>query len=445
MGFNRFRKFTKWLAMAALSTQFILPNFALAETSQTPQRKTASLEETFIRKDIATNKFAEGTPLEKKSEREIELKVNYNPNEKEVTIGIYTPNWDETIEKYKGTDISEDYLNIRSDSKFYLILPRDNTEFVDIDEKGYFQKFEKQKVFGEWDRLIPEGKNPAGRVKDRIKSKALSEVLKANARTTIKDFFGYWEATEELSMDDLAEKLGKEYEVREIEMYTPEGFKATVNSATEIIIQLNTSPEKTQKWMLVYNLSLGNNALPLGVYYCKGQFPFKIQGSLERKLAEEQLIGDILETAKSDKERFEEFLNKLKPEFLKYFPQKNELPSDYFLTNAVYTLGTGVDEEKDFFENGNGEKTSFKEITGNVVESIVLTYSDIKKERYDFDFKIMRCKKDAYKRFGEGLEFLFGFCYFDERGFLMEVESISKFDFEQDLIGKQKERLGIIE
>jgi hypothetical protein len=442
MSVNKFKSFTNWAFLATLATNIFSPNLALAQSSTSKK----SLEQSVSIKSPIRDRVLK----EKRSQ--MSVKMDYDKENKELFLGFYPDGWNKETDNWYNSD--KNYLNIRDDSKLYIICPKDNLEFDRVCEYGYVITYEekdgKERVFGDWDALIGSKKNPDAGLKLALRKKTISEAMQ-NIKIpyfsqALSELLDYKDKKKELNLDKIANKLGKEYEVREIEVQIPEGLVARINSAIEIKIDLEYNPDESKKILVLYNLSFGRIGAPIGALFSEGSVNFTVPGVLERKLTEEEIDNGILETVEkeADKDKYAEYLKRMDIKFKKYFPQKKELPSGYFLKNVVYTLKTGEDEKDNFFENEDGEKTSFKEITGDVVETVILKYSDIKKNKYDFDFKIMKCKKDAFGKFGDGLEFLYGFCYFDKaNGFIIECEGISKFDFEQDLIEKQMKRLGI--
>jgi len=421
MKFASFKNFSKWIIAANLSLQLLSPKIAFTQPS---------LETIFTTKDPIYNKL-----LNKKLEEKMQVKAEYDQENKEVNIWFYTPNWDDTSDKYTL------FYNIRSDSNLYLILPRDNTEFIDIDQEGYSVKvngedgvsvkLEGEDSSGEWERLIPYNKNPYEKVKNFVKGKAIKELLPDELKKFLESFaeaFEFEEGLEKVKMDDLAERLGREYEVREIEMYTPEGFNRKTLTARRIKIELKHAPEKSQRWLLVYNLSLGSQTKIKGPFSCEGRLPIKILGSIEKNFEEENIDKKILQTLneESNIEKWEYYLKKIPLSLKKYLPHKEELPEEFNLYHISYSIETKEELEgiiAEYFD---------KRMTYMINVIISKKGGDLDKDRDDSFYEGVYYNKNEKIFYFMNLEAYDPDIDFDDQAYAKKIRSI-KFPFPRQI------------
>lgn len=278
----KFNKFTKWFLNAVLASSLLItqPCFAQQTTLKT---KNKSLEQTLI-----TGGEIKDSILQQKK-ADVKFKFQYDKENKELSIGIYTEGWDKEIQLQAGKihaldndeKIKKEYINIRYDSEVYLIL-RKSFNITDIIEKGYIIQDKEGKSKGEWERLIPAGDNPDLKLKSFISKKTFSEVLdffnRSDTKSTINAIFDYASAKREQKIDDIAEQMGEEYEVYKIELYTPKGLETKVNAAAEMKLKFENNPEEDRNTLFVYNLNFGPANSPIGVLHSKGAVAFDIQG-----------------------------------------------------------------------------------------------------------------------------------------------------------------------
>jgi hypothetical protein len=336
MSVNKFKSFTNWAFLATLATNIFSPNLALAQSSTSKK----SLEQSVSIKSPIQDRVLK----EKRSQ--MSVKMNYDKETKKLILGFYPNGWDKETDNWYNSD--KNYLNIRDDSKLYIICPKDNFEFDDINEYGYVMNHEKtddgERVFGEWEKLVGSKENPDAGLKLALRKKTISEVMQ-NVKIpyfsqALSELLDYKDKKKELNLDKIADKLGDEYEVREIEVQIPEGLVARINSAIELKIKLEYNPDESKKILVLYNLSFGRIGAPIGALFSEGNINFTVPGVLERKLAEEEIDNSILETVEkeADKDRYAEYLKQIDIKFKKYFPQKKELPSGYFVNKIMYVL-----------------------------------------------------------------------------------------------------------
>ncbi|MEM3405544.1 MAG: hypothetical protein QW117_01055 [Candidatus Pacearchaeota archaeon] len=362
MNFNK--KINKWIATLGLATTFLFPNPA----AYPQQKRYLHLEKPILRKaeikDSIFNKV-KGT---------LELKLDYNPENKEICFEIYTPDWNK--KKENVADLDKEYINIRDDSKFYMICKRENFEFDYITSEGYFIELDKNRnSFGEWKKLIDFEKNPDAKLKILIRKKALSNFIKEtkipNFIPIITEILEYSELKKEVELEKIAYTIGKDYEVREIEIGTAEGLFATRNTAVKINIKLRTNPETEKKTILFYDIKMGSSGSPIASLSANGEISFIVPGERERKVQEQTLDDKILATLTDyeDKEEWRKYLGRIPLSIKKYFFQKEDIPNNYRLISLWYSSGLGMKRYSELKEIFNKEF------------DVIMIYEDIKNNK----------------------------------------------------------------